>query len=129
LSPDKPKAVIKLLEITDVTPKNDVVSEPGDQEALNQARSRKSNFRFSMVGLKPGAVLQSVFDENVTCIVKDDRWVLFRDQEESLSNSALIVAKENGYNWPSLQGPSYWKYEGKTLVQLRDEAAENNDVE
>ncbi|MBQ8101646.1 MAG: GIY-YIG nuclease family protein [Afipia sp.] len=61
LSPDKPKAIIKLLEIADVTPKNDIVSEPGDQEALNQARRRRANFKFSMVGLAPGTELQSVF--------------------------------------------------------------------
>jgi hypothetical protein len=123
LSPDKPKAIIKLLEISDVTPKIDVVSEPGDQEALNQARSRKSNFRFSMVGLTPGMELQSVFDEGITCIVKDDRWILFRGQEESLSNSALTIAKEKGYNWPSVAGPAYWKHEGKTLAELREDSA------
>ncbi len=123
LSPDKPKAIIKLFEISDVTPKIDVVSEPGDQEALNQARSRKSNFRFSMVGLTPGTELQSVFDESITCIVKDDRWVVFRGQEESLSNSALTIAKEKGYNWPSVAGPAYWKHEGKTLAELGEDSA------
>ncbi len=123
LSPDKPKAVIKLLEINDVTLKGDVVSEPGDQEALNQARSRRSNFRFSMVGISPGATLQSVFDEEITCTVRDDRRVLFRGEEDSLSNSALTIAKENGYDWPSVAGPSYWKYEGKTLTELREDSS------
>lgn len=127
LSPDKPKAIIKLLEISDVTPKNDIVSEPGDQEALDLARRRRSNFRFSMVGIKPGTELQSVFDESITCAVKDDRWVLFRGQEESLSNSALIVAGEKGYNWSSIAGPAYWKFEGRTLAELREETLPNAD--
>lgn len=127
LSPDKPNAVIKLLEIVDVTPRADVVSEPGDQEALNEARSRKSNFRFSMVGLKPGTELQSVFDENITCQVKDDRRVIFRGEEDSLSNSALIIAREKGYNWPSVAGTIYWKFEGKTLNELRESAADVSD--
>lgn len=122
LSPDKPRAIIKLLELRDVTLRGDVVSEPGDQEALNQARSRRSNFRFSMVGISPGAVLQSVFDEDITCVVKDDRRVVFRSEEDSLSNSALTIAKEKGYDWPTVAGPSYWKYEGKTLTELRDDS-------
>jgi hypothetical protein len=42
---DKPKLIIKLLEIRDVTPKDDVVSEPGDQEALDEAKKRAANFR------------------------------------------------------------------------------------
>jgi hypothetical protein len=121
LSPDKPKAVIKLLEIRDVTPKSDVVSEPGDQEALDQARKRRSNFRFGMVGLKPGTELTSVFDDTITCVVKDDRWVMFRGQEESLSSSALTIAREKGYNWSAVAGPEYWKYEGRTLSEMREE--------
>jgi hypothetical protein len=129
LSPDKPKAIIKLLELRDVTPKSDVVSEPGDQEALDQARRRRSHFRFSMVGLKPGVELQSVFDDNITCVVKDDKRVVFRAQEESLSNSALIIAREKGYDWQSVAGPSYWKYEGKTLTELREDASSDAESE
>ena len=124
LAPDKPKAIIKLLEIRDVTPRDDVVSEPGDQEALDEAR-KKARFRFSMVGIKPGAELHSVFDDGIKCIVKDDRTVLFRGEEDSLSNSALIVAKEKGYNWSSIAGPAYWKYEGRTLGELREEMDES----
>ncbi len=126
LSPDKPKAVIKLIEIRDVTPKVDVVSEPGDREALDQARKRKSSFRFGMVGLKPGA-LTSVFDDTITCTVKDDRWVIFRGQEDSLSNSALTIAKEKGCNWSAVAGLEYWKYEGRTLSEMREEMSLNND--
>lgn len=122
LSPDKPRAIIRLLEVREVTPTTDVVSEPGDQEALNQARQRRSVFRFGMVGIKPGTELQSVFDENITCTVKDDRWVIFRGQEESLSKSASIIAREKGFNWASIAGPTYWKFEGKTLAEMREEA-------
>jgi len=70
LSPDKPKVIIKLMELRDVTPRTDIVSEPGDQEALNQARRRRSRFRFSAVGIKPGSVLHSAFDDAVTCTLR-----------------------------------------------------------
>ena len=65
-------------------------------------------------------MLESVFDETISCAVKDDRWVIFRGQEDSLSNSALTVAREKGYNWPSVAGTAYWKFEGRTLSELRD---------
>jgi hypothetical protein len=127
LSPDKPKAVIKLMALREVTPRKDVLTEPGDQEALNQARRRRSRFHLSSVGIPVGAELQSAFDENVVCAVKDDTSVWFRGEEHSLSGAALIVAKENGYDWPSIAGPVYWKYHGKTLSELREELTDEVD--
>ncbi len=121
LSPDKAVAIVRLLEVRDVTPRGDIVSEPGDQEALDQSRKRRSAFRFGVVGIKRGSILHSVFDDEVTCVVKDDRWVIFRGEEDSLSNSALTVAKEKGYNWSTIAGPAYWKYEGRTLSEIREE--------
>lgn len=53
--------------------------------------------------------------------VKGDRWVEFRGQEQSLSSSALIIAHEKGFGWSAKAGPDYWKYEGKTLSELREE--------
>lgn len=124
LSPDKPKAIFQLLELRNVTPRIDVVAEPGDQEALDQAKTRAPNFRFSMVGIKPGTELQSVFDETITCTVKDDRKVVFRGEEQSLSGAALLVAQEKGYAWRQIAGPNYWKYNGRTLTELRDDPSE-----
>jgi hypothetical protein len=122
ISPDKPKAIIQLLELRNVTPGHDVLTEPGDQHALDEERRRRSNFRFSLVGLNSGAQLDSVFDENIHCTVKDDRRVIFRDEEKSLSAAALIVAHEKGYLWPTIAGPEYWKYNGKTLSEMREES-------
>lgn len=126
ISPDKPKAIIELLAKRHVTPGEDVVVEAADKVALNEERKRRSNFRFSLIGLKPGDVLQSVFDDTITCTVKDDRWVIFRDQQESLSSSALTIAHEKGYQWQTIAGPEYWKYGGKTLSELREQASEES---
>src|SRR5260370_30680131 len=92
ISPDKPKAIVELLCVKNVTPGIEVFTEADDKEAINEVKKRRSAFRFSVVKLEPGAILQSVFDETITCTVKDDRQVEFRGQETSLSNSALIVA-------------------------------------
>jgi hypothetical protein len=129
IAPDRPAAILKLFQdqsatAKNVTPTEDVVSSPEEQVALDNERRRRSNFRFSLVGIKPGDQLQSVFDDAITCIVKNDRWVEFRGEEHSLSSSALIIAHEQGRGWPAIAGPAYWKHDGKTLAELRDQVAE-----
>lgn len=122
LSPDKPKAIIELLAIRNVTPGVELFTDAGDKEALGEAKKRRANFNFAAVGLAPGTILQSVFDETITCAVKTNRWVEFRGQEHSLSSSALEIAHEKGFGWTAIAGPDYWKYEGKTLSELRAES-------
>src|SRR4051794_18343055 len=117
LSPDKPKAIIELLCIKNVTPGFEPFTEPDDKEALAETKKRRAAFKFSSIGMKPGTILQSVFDENISCMVKGDRWVEFRGIEESLSSSALQIAHEKGLGWSAVAGPDYWKFEGKTLSE------------
>ncbi|HWJ86705.1 MAG TPA: GIY-YIG nuclease family protein [Pelagibacterium sp.] len=120
ISPDKPTAILKMIDGLNVTPKTDVETEPGDKEALQKERRRKSNFSFSLADIPHGSVLESVFDDQIKCIVISDRKVLFREQEHSLSSSALIVAREQGFEWASIAGPAYWKYEERTLSEIRE---------
>jgi hypothetical protein len=96
LSPDKPKAILELLYLKVVTPGAELFTEPGDKEAVGEAKKRRANFCFATVGLEPGTILQSVFDDDITCTVKGERWVEFRGQEQSLSSSALEIAHEKG---------------------------------
>jgi hypothetical protein len=126
ISPDKPKAIIELLCLKNVTPGQELVTDAEDQDALNEERKRRSNFRFSLIGIKPGTELQSVFDDDITCTVKDDRWVIFRGEEHSLSSSALEIAHEKGLGWVTIAGPQYWKYNGKTLSELREESSQED---
>jgi len=123
LSPDRPKAIIQLLCLRNVTPGTEIFSEPDDQAAIGEAKKRRAAFSFSLVGIGSGTVLQSVFDDTVTCIVTDERRVAFRGDEQSLSSSALQIAHEKGLGWSAIAGPDYWKFEGKTLSELREEKA------
>jgi len=120
ISPDKPAAVLRMLKGLEVTPKQDVVQEAGDQEALNKARGRRSNFAFDQANVPIGAELQSVFDDAITCTVATNKKVLFRGEEQSLSAAALTIAHEKGFEWSAIQGPLYWKYEDMPLTELRD---------
>lgn len=120
ISPDKPAAILRMLPGHDVTPKHDIVQDPGDQEALDRARRRRSNFSFDQAKVPIGAELQSVFDDQITCTVATNKKVVFRGEEQSLSAAALIVAHEKGFEWSAIQGPLYWKYEDMPLTDLRD---------
>ena len=127
LSPDKPRAIIELLCIKNVTPGFELFTEADDKEALGQAKKRRAVFNFATVGIKPGTVLQSVFDDTITCTVKGERWVEFRGQEHSLSSAALEIAHEKGLGWSAIAGPDYWKYEGRTLSELREEKSTEDE--
>ena len=120
LSPDKPTAILKAFGIRNVTPSNDVVEDIDDLRALDKARSRRPKFTFDMVGVPVSAELNSVFDDEVTCVVQSNNKVLFRGQSMSLTQSALIIAHETGRNWKTLAGPEYWKFEDQTLSELRN---------
>ncbi|MBL8546596.1 MAG: GIY-YIG nuclease family protein [Hyphomonadaceae bacterium] len=124
LSPEKPRAIIRLLAKQEVTPGADVVETADDQRALDEERERRSKFDFGSVGIPVGAELSSVFDEKATCTVANSSKVLFRGDLTSLSRSALVVAHENGFRWKAVQGPAYWKYQGKTLDEHRQEEGE-----
>jgi T5orf172 domain len=49
LSPDKPKAILELLCLKVVTPGSELFTEPGDKEAVGEAKKRRAIFSFATV--------------------------------------------------------------------------------
>ena len=123
-SPENAKSILELLEIMggeNVTPKEDIVENQEEKQALDEARKLRKRFNFSMLDIKPGEILKFKKDNSIICEVHDETQVKFRDKVTPLSNSADIILKEMGYEWLSVQGPRWWVYEGKTLSELRNE--------
>ena len=120
MEPYRAKAILELLAIADVTPGNSVFAEPDDQEALTRAVALRPAFRFSMVNIPAGSVLNFTKDESITATVIDDKRIRFRDRETSLSAAALEIVHELGYSWKQIAGPQWWLYEGVTLSELRN---------
>lgn len=59
LAPGRPAAILKMFQTSDakeVTPQEDVVESPEEQRALDKERTRRANFRFSQIGLKPRTI-------------------------------------------------------------------------
>ena len=128
MDPNKAKIVIQLREINDVTPRDEVVSSPDDTAALLKRKGKIGRFEFSKADVPVGAVLTFSRDEGQTATVVDDTSIRFRDHLTSLSNSAMEIMTELGYNWKSVDGTSFWLYEGQTISERRREVEERELV-
>ena len=128
INPERILAVLKLVEIEDVTPNNDYVQDPDEQQSLNKERNRRTNFKFSSVGISSGSILTFVRDENFKAIVADDKNVEFEGEVMSLTQSArIILSRDFDKNWSSVGGPNYWVYENETLSERRLRLEEEED--
>jgi len=115
ISPERAVSALRLAEIENVTPKKDFVETQEDQQALNEARTRRSVFNFKMVDVPVGAELTFSRDENAKARVVDNRSIEFNGEVTSLSTSAQKIL---GYDY-GVAGIDYWMYEGETLDERR----------
>ena len=116
LNPERVQAILKVMAIKDETPTIEIVEDQVELEALQREQSRRSNFRFSNVGIPFGATLSVVKDETLTAVVVDDRTIEFEGTMTSTSNAAKILLHRMGGTLSAAQGPLYWMYDGETLV-------------
>lgn len=118
ISPERVVSALKIGEIENVTPKQDFVESIEDQQALNQARSRRSVFNFKMVEIPVGAEIYYVNDENIKAKVisfKGQKTIEFEGEQTSPSAAAQKIL---GYPY-QVQGTVYWMYKGETLDERR----------
>ena len=90
---NNPETAQEMAEVENVTPKKDFVETPEDQQALDEARTRRAVFNFKMVDIPMGSELSFVRDENVKARVLDNRYLV--------------------------QGPAFWMFEGEILDERR----------
>ena len=77
---------------------------------------RLEAFKFSMCNLKEGDELEFVNDSNIKCYVKNEKKVVYQDEEYSLSTLAKFLLKiEYG-----VAGTHYFTYKGEKLCDLRE---------
>ena len=120
--PEQAKSALKIAEKMggrDVTPKEVVVETEQDRQALDNAKKKKGRVDyFGILGINIGETLTFSKDQNLTCVVKENGQVLFREELTTLSGSALTIVSEMGYNWQQVRGAGYWCYKGTTLLDL-----------
>ncbi len=135
VNPERVLAILKLVKIDDKTPREDIVEGQEDRQALTKERSRKSNFKFSTVDIRPGVTLSFVRDEEIQVKVIDDKNVSFGDDylkiggghltiersPVSLSQSALTLLNQKfGKKLTSVREPDFWVFENETLSERRE---------
>jgi hypothetical protein len=116
------RAAIMLANPKDITPKNDVVVDASDVQALQKAaatQDRRSRLKFSELNIPVGARLVFIKDDSVTCTVVANGEVDFQNKIMSPSKAALVAIQTMGYKWSAVSGSDYWKYEDETLTARR----------
>lgn len=127
LAPERARAALLLAAIREIK-LGDEIFETKEIKAEVEAAKRRSKFRLSMIGIKPGTELQLYKDPTIICTTVDEgNQVDFRGDATSLSDAALQAHTALGDDWPSVSGPWAWSYQGKRLDELRREIEDQTD--
>ena len=128
-SPEQAKSALSIAEKMggiDVTPAEIEFETPQDKQALDSAKKKKGSVDyFGILGIDVGEKLTFIKDHTITCEVKENGKVLFRENTMSLSASALTIISEMGYDWQSAHGPGYWCYKGTRLFELYQQSQDS----
>jgi hypothetical protein len=124
MDPFRVKAILEVMALEDVTPKNELVATPEDSAALRATGSNSRRFKFSTAGIPVGSTLSFVKDSTLTAVITSDSEVSYKGKNLSLTLAALEALRDCGYNWTSVQGPEYWLFNGETVGSLRSKLQE-----
>ncbi len=126
IQPEQAAAALSLAEGEEIILGDSTISEQ-ERIAIEEIKKRRPGFNFSMVGIKPGAILTFSLDESITCVVHDSKKVEFNGEVTSLSDAAMKVLESKGLNWKAVSGPGIWMYEGENLYERRIRMEEEGD--
>lgn len=118
VAPERVVAALKLAEISNITPKKDLIEAVEDKEAHNEALERRGRFNFEMVKMPLGTEIYFSRAEDIKAKVIDlhsAKSIEYNGEVTSLSLSAQNIL---GYSY-GVAGTDYWMYEGETLDERR----------
>jgi len=113
INPERVVSILKLIQIENVTPKQDQSSQPEVKEELEKIY--KKRFNFQAAGIPIGAELIFSRDKNIKAKVVANGNVEVNGEVKSLSRAAQDSL---GYSY-GVAGPLYWEYEDETLDERR----------
>lgn len=117
-------AIIKLLEIENVTPSVEKETNSIDNveiEAGHIYAQKRPNFNFIEMNIPIGSELLSNTGEIAKVI--SEKTVIFREEETSLTNATrMVLGKDSDYR--IAPGP-YWTFEGRKLRDIYNETYKN----
>jgi hypothetical protein len=130
MDPERAVAALKISNAPEIKFNNEMIDEEGIIIDENIQKKSKKRFSFSYVNIPIGSELIYTRDENIKCKVINDNEVEYNNKNYSLSRLADELLTQNGYYWKGVTGPLYFKYNEKTLSELKKEKElETNDEE
>ena len=128
IAPERIQAALSLASLKVVRLSDEEAFETPEDKADVAAAKRRVRFLLSMIGLKPGTILQLAKDSKFSCTTVDERnQVEFNGVVTSLSDAAVKAYAALGQEVIALSGPWEWTFEGRRLDEIRrekDEASE-----
>ena len=131
MDPERAVSALKISGEPEIKLDNEMIDSEGTIIKETSSKKYKKRFSFEFVNIPIGSELTYTRDENIKCIVKSDSEVEYNGKLYSLSKLADELLTQNGYNWKSVQGPLYFKYNEKTLFELKKEIelSDEEDIE
>lgn len=114
-TPERVVAAIKLAEIREITPHEDIVEYEEDKKALIKARRYTKRYDFERYEIPLNSIFTFTRNPLMTCKLVEGSNVEFNNEIMSLSKAAQTAL---GVDYPA-QGPVYWEYEEETLDERR----------
>ena len=104
---------IKLWEMNDMERQDEIEAEKIEAEHVEKL----APFQFSMCGIEPGEKITWCYDETLDITVLSDKKVQYNGVPYSLSGlAAHLLGKSSSVG---ICGPSYFRYDGEILSELR----------
>lgn len=120
IDPAQAIAIIKLMEIDDVTPMVRLEKEQVDSVDIEAgeeySRKKRPRFNFEEMGIPVGRELVSISNGEIVTVL-DGRMVNFRGSPTSLTNATREIL---GNSYQVAPGP-YWTFNGRKLKDIYDE--------
>ncbi len=133
MDPERAVSALRISGDKEIKLTNKMIDDSGDEieEKIPATRRTGKRFSFDSIGLPVGTELSFTRNEDIKCTVIPDDKVEYENKEYSLSGLADKLLRELGYDWKSVQGSSFFEYNGKTLYQIKKdiEDEENEDSE
>jgi len=121
MDPERAVSALKISGAPEIKLDNEMIDAEGTVIKDTSPKKYKKRFSFGFVNIPIGSELTYTRDENIKCIVTSDNEVEYNGKKYSVSKLADELLTQNGYNWKSVQGPLYFKYNEKTLFELKKE--------
>ncbi len=126
IDPERAVAALKISGCTEIKLANDMIDDAGQVIDESNSKQKRENFSFDKHNIPKGAELSFTRDPDKKCRVVDNKRVEFRGETFSLSKLARKLLLELGYDWKTVRGTAFFKYNDKILSEIYNEI-ENKD--